>query len=132
MTNYVDRLSHYYMLMYVVGKAYLSDTEKACKYMYCNDSWIKYVYWVKATTLCLLIHVADSQSLPVVIIIFAHVSVRPSIRPSVRPVQNKQNLSENSDPYWKDCGSGRVDYWWHASIVFYYFWFLCKCEYIGP
>ena len=37
-----------------------------------------------------LIHEADPQSRPVVLIVFAHV-VRPYVRPSVRPHFSKQN-----------------------------------------
>ena len=32
----------------------------------------------------------------------------------------KKLSSENSDRYWLDCGSGRVDYWWHTCLVFRY------------
>ena len=66
-----------------------------------------------------LIHEADPQSWPVVITIFARV-VCPSVRPSVPTFQNfaKQKLSgENSDRYWRDCGSDRVDHWWHTCLV---------------
>ena len=43
-------------------------------------------------------------------------------RPSVLTCQNpaKQN-SENNVRYWRDCGSGRVDHWWHLSCFFFYF-----------
>ena len=65
--------------------------------------------------LLLLIHEADPQSRPVVLddIVFAHV-VRPYFRPS--PLyQTKQISSENNVRHWRDCGSGRVDHWWHLS-----------------
>ena len=44
-------------------------------------------------------------------------SVRPSVRPS--PLfKTKQMSSENNFHYWRgDCGSGRVDHWWHLSCV---------------
>ena len=61
----------------------------------------------------LLIHEADPQSRPVVIIVFAHVVhsyVCPSIRPPVPTFQTKQISSESNDRYWRDCGSGRVDH----------------------
>ena len=49
----------------------------------------------------LMIHEADPQSRPVVIIVFAQV---------FRLSHNtKQISSENNVPYWRDCGSGRVD-----------------------
>ena len=52
----------------------------------------------------LLIHSADPQSRPAVIIVFAHV-VRPS------PLfKTKQISSRNKVRYWRDCGSGRVDH----------------------
>ena len=45
-----------------------------------------------------------------------------SVRPSVPTFQNlaKQN-KENNDHYWRDCGSGRVDHWWHPCLVFLIF-----------
>ena len=46
----------------------------------------------------LLIHEANPQSRPVVIIVFAHV------------VKTNQISSENNDRYWRDRGSGRVDH----------------------
>ena len=46
--------------------------------------------------------------------LFSHVlSVHPSFRPSFQlSHKNKTNFksSENSDRYWRDCGSGRVDH----------------------
>ena len=56
----------------------------------------------------LLIHEADPQSRPVVVIVFAHV-VRSYVRPS--PIfKTKQISNENNVHYWRDCGSGRVDH----------------------
>ena len=93
---------------------------------------VKLIFMLVALILCqcsvtLLIHEADPQSRqPVVITIFARVvclSVRPSFRPSVTTFQNlskqKKSSSKHSDPYWRDCGSGRVDHWWHACLVMY-------------
>ena len=62
-----------------------------------------------------LIHEADPQSRPVVIIVFAHV-VRPSVR---RPplFNTKQISSEIKVRYWRDCGSGWVDHWRHMSCL---------------
>ena len=50
----------------------------------------------------------------------------PSVRPSVPTFQNlaKQNKisSGNNVHFWRDCGSGRVDHWWHdICLVYYYF-----------
>ena len=42
--------------------------------------------------------------------------------------QTKQSSSENSDRYWRDCGSDRGDHWWQACLkvrvlhVLYFFW----------
>ena len=38
----------------------------------------------------------------------------PSVRPSqlFKISQNKKLSNENSDCYWRDCRSGRVDHWW--------------------
>ena len=58
-----------------------------------------------------LIHSADPQSRPIGIIVFTHV-----VRTSVRPNFTKSSItkqSENNVRYWRDCGSGRVDHWWH-------------------
>ena len=45
---------------------------------------------------------------------------RPFIRPS--PLfKTKQMSSENNVHYWRDCGSGRVDHWWHLSCNRYFF-----------
>ena len=55
----------------------------------------------------LLIHKADLQSRPVVIIVFAQ--CRSFVRPG-RTFQNKQISSENNVRSWRECGSGRVDY----------------------
>ena len=67
--------------------------------------------------LLLLIHEADPQTRPVVIIIFALVSVRLSVRtsPFFKILQNKQTSSEYNDHYWWQCESGRGDHWWHMS-----------------
>ena len=32
--------------------------------------------------------------------------------------QNKTIFKENSDHYWRDCESGRVDHWWQLSCKF--------------
>ena len=50
--------------------------------------------------------------------------VRLSIRLSVPTFQNKTNSSKNNDRYCRDCGSGRVDYWWHLSWYFFFPYFL--------
>ena len=72
----------------------------------------------------LLIHLADPQSRPVVITIFARV-VYTSVRPPVRlhfskSRKTKQTSSENSDCYLCECGSGRVDHWWHTCLFLPY------------
>ena len=43
---------------------------------------------------------------------------RPSVRlyPISKSRKIKQFSSENSNRYWRDCGSGRVDHWWHLSF----------------
>ena len=64
-----------------------------------------------------LIHSADPQSRPVVVIIFAHV-VRPSVHPHF--LNLTKQTTENNGRYWRDCGSGRLDHWWHI-----YGWLLC-------
>ena len=61
-----------------------------------------------------LIHSADPQSRTVVIIIFAHVSVRPSVRPHFSKYRKtKQTSFENIDRYLWGSRSGRVDHWCH-------------------
>ena len=51
----------------------------------------------------------DPQSRPVVIIVIR----RPS------PLfKTKQVSSENNVRYWWDCGSGRVDHWWHLLFKY--------------
>ena len=62
-----------------------------------------------------LIQEADPQSRPIGITIFAHGSERPHFS---RSRKTKQLSSENSDRYWRYCGSGRVDHWWLNGIVF--------------
>ena len=65
----------------------------------------------------ILIHEADLQSQPVVITISARVFC-PSVRPLFSKSRKiKQHSSENSDRYWRDCGSGRVDHGWHTCLV---------------
>ena len=39
---------------------------------------------------------------------------RPSIRPHFSK-SSKTKQSENNVHYWRDCGLGRVDHWWHLS-----------------
>ena len=64
-----------------------------------------------------LIHSTDPRSRPVVIIVCAHV-VRPYVRPHfLKSSKTKQISSENNVHYWRDCGSGRVDQWWHFSFL---------------
>ena len=72
----------------------------------------------------LVIHETDPQSRPVVI--------TPSL---LKILQYKtkftrktmKSLSENSDRYWRECRSGRVDHWWHTCLVcvVLFFGFLC-------
>ena len=53
-------------------------------------------------------------------------SVRTTVSTSVRlsPLfKIKQISSENNVHYWRDCGSGRVDHWWHLSFLFCFAWF---------
>ena len=58
----------------------------------------------------------------VVITIFVRV-VRTS-----KSRKTKQSSSENSDRHLRDCGSGRVDHWWHACLVIFYFTFPWKYQ----
>ena len=62
----------------------------------------------------LLIHLANPQSWPVGIIVFAHV-----VRTSFQNCLTKQK--ENNALYWRDCGFGRVDHWWLPSATNYRF-----------
>ena len=71
----------------------------------------------------LLIHVADPPSGLVVFIVFAHV-VRSYVRPQF---SNQNKFQENNVRYWRDCGSGRVDHWWHLTSFF-----LCCCKKNSP
>ena len=64
------------------------------------------------TSLFLLIHLADPQSRPGVIIVFAQV-----VRPNFLKSSKTKRSSENNVHYWRDCGSGRVDHWWHLSCL---------------
>ena len=61
----------------------------------------------------ILIHEADPQSRPVVIIVFC------TCRPSVRQHFSKQNKFQAKTMfyYWQDCGSDLVDHWWHMSCI---------------
>ena len=72
----------------------------------------------------LLIHSANPQSRPVRIIVFAHV-VRASV-PTFQILQNK--TTENNVRYWRDCGSGRVDHWWHLSCTLSFY--VCNIGFI--
>ena len=41
--------------------------------------------------------------------------------------KNKKLSSENySDRYWRDCGSVRVDHWWHTSCIRLHLWIVGK------
>ena len=66
-----------------------------------------------------LIHSADPQTRPVVIIIFVHVSVR-----TFKNIAKETSL-ENNDHYWWECGSGWGDHSPHLPI-FYLNFFLRK------
>ena len=35
---------------------------------------------------------------------------------------SKTNSSENNVHYWRDCGSGHVDHWWHLNYEHFSFW----------
>ena len=45
-----------------------------------------------------------------------HLSVRPHLSKSCK---TKQSSSENSDPYCRECGYGRVDHWWHLFCTYF-------------
>ena len=72
-----------------------------------------------------LIHTANPQSWSVVINIFACV-VCTSVCAFVPTFQNiaQQSSSKNSDRYWRECGSGWVDKWWHTYLVY----FVLQCQ----
>ena len=62
-----------------------------------------------------LIHEADPQSRAGSDHCFAY-----AVRSYVRPHFTKQNKTNfNNVRYWWDCGSGRVDHWWHLSCLVY-------------
>ena len=64
----------------------------------------------------LLIHSANPQSRPVVIFVFTH--VHPSVRLHISKQNNFQ--AKTMFRYWRDCGSDRVDHWWHLSFEYYF------------
>ena len=64
----------------------------------------------------ILIPSADPQSRLVVIIVWCCPYFSKSSK-------TKQISSENNVHYWRNCGSGRVDHWWHLSCFPY---FKCK------
>ena len=76
-----------------------------------------------------LTHEAKPQSRPVVITIFT-LWVWTSFRPSsLFKISHSNNfLSENNVRYWRDCGSGRVDHWWHLSCIYYFTYCINKLE----
>ena len=43
-----------------------------------------------------------------------------SVRPSPLFKSSKTKTTENDGRYWRDCGSGRVDHWWHLSCDHYF------------
>ena len=54
-------------------------------------------------------------------------SVHPSERLYVHPNfskyrKAKQLSNATSDRYWRDCGSGQVDHWWHTCLVMSFYW----------
>ena len=65
----------------------------------------------------ILIYSADPQSRQVVIIVFAHV-VRPSVRPHFSTSSKTKQISNEN--YWRDCGSGRVDYWYPCLVCTFF------------
>ena len=68
----------------------------------------------------ILIHSADPQSWPVVIIIFAHV-VRPYVRIHFSNLAKQNKTTDNNGRYRRDCGSGRVDHWWSGYVFLVFF-----------
>ena len=58
----------------------------------------------------LLIHSANPQLRPVVIIVFAHVVRTYVLTYFSKSSQSKPVSSENNVHYWRDCGYGRVDH----------------------
>ena len=80
--------------------------------------WI-YLYLLQYSKYCnFMIHEVDPQSRSIVITIFTRTV--PYVCPYFsNSRKTKQILSENSDGYWPDCGSGRVDPWWHTCLVLF-------------
>ena len=71
----------------------------------------------------------DEANRPVVIIVFAHV-VLPYVRPHFSKYsKTKQISNENNVQYWQDCGSGRVDHWWHLSCFSLFLWWTYERTY---
>ena len=79
---------------------------------YCFRS--KTVY-TSRLSLVFLIHLADPESWPVVIIIFGY-TYCPSVRPHFSKYSKTKHVSsKNNVDDWRYCGSDRVDHWWHMS-----------------
>ena len=71
---------------------------------------IKFHFWF------MKLFVNWSTVTPVVIMVFTHVvctSVRPRSSKSRKTKQSEHNVLFS---LWRNCGSGRVDHWWHLSF----------------
>ena len=78
----------------------------------------------------ILIHSADPQSRPVVIIVSAHV-VRTYVRLHFsKSSKTKQISSENNDHYGRDCGSARVYLFFHVYIIFHFEHFIVRTYHV--
>ena len=75
---------------------------------------------IRHVSYSIMIHSADPQSQPDSDHYFHICHICPHVCTSVATFQNlaKQNnfqVKINCDRYYRDCGSGRGDHWWHLS-----------------
>ena len=103
-------------LNFIVGFSYSFQQVGSLLYRRDFSSFSNSPNWIIELTLGendILIHSAVPQS--VVIIVFAHV-VRPHFSKSIKT--KHISCENNVVHHWRDCGSGRVDHWWHLSFSF--------------
>ena len=66
---------------------------------------------------CVAWEIDPPSWLIIVITIFTR-DVRTSVCPHFSKYRKTNQISsENSDPYWWDCGSGKGGHWWHLSCL---------------
>ena len=125
------------------GKLYPSSLNDflAFAFGWCNKRWLKSFYgetlkknflflrrqkpreiWTKALTTFSAHKTTDWSTRPTHYFFTCCPSVRPSVHTSVPTFQNlaktKPSSRLNSDRYWRNWGSGRVDHWWHPCLVY--------------